>query len=134
VISSLLAMRFFIDQNVPDSVGVFLAGRGFETILLRERIPKESPDTLVAAVAETNSAILVTFDSDFKALVSRIAIGHRRFTRLSLIRFEKCRESLASKRIEAAFTLIEHEWAIGNGERDRRMFIVITNQTIRTHR
>ncbi len=36
--------------------------------------------------------------------------------------------------MEAALSLIEHEWAIGRGERDRRLFVVITSQTIRTHR
>lgn len=127
-------MKFFIDQNVPAAVGNFLVSSGFDVILLRDRIPTESPDTLVAAVAEANNAILVTFDSDFKALASRIGIGQRRFARLSLIRFEKCRESQAARRLETALSLIEHEWAIGSEERDRRLFVVITAQTIRTHR
>ena len=127
-------MKFFIDQNVPAAVDRFLGSRGYEVVLLRERIPTESPDALVAAVAEANNAILVTFDPDFKALASRIGIGRRRFARLSLIRFEKCRESQAARRMEAALSLIEHEWAIGRGERDRRLFVVITSQTIRTHR
>jgi predicted nuclease of predicted toxin-antitoxin system len=92
------------------------------------------PDALVAAVAEANNAILVTFDPDFKALASRIGIGRRRFATLSLIRFEKCRESQAARRIEVALSLIEHEWAIRTSAGDRRMFVVITSQTIRTHR
>jgi predicted nuclease of predicted toxin-antitoxin system len=127
-------MKFFIDQNVPTAVDRFLDSRGYEVVLLRQRIPTESPDALVAAVAEANNAILVTFDPDFKALASRIGIGRRRFARLSLIRFEKCRESQAARRMEEALSLIEHEWAIGRGERDRRLFVVITSQTIRTHR
>jgi len=134
VTSPPLAVKFFIDQNVPDSVGQFLASNHYEVVSLRRRIPTNSPDTLVAAVAEANNAILVTFDPDFKALASRIGIGRRRFARLSLIRFERCRESQAAKRMEAALSLIEHEWAIGSGLRDRRLFVVITSQTIRTHR
>jgi predicted nuclease of predicted toxin-antitoxin system len=134
VTSSPEAMRFFVDQNVPDSVGRFLRGKGYEIVFLRERIPIDSPDTLVAAVAEANNAILVTFDPDFKALASRIGIGRRRFAKLSLVRFEKCRESQAARRIETALSLIEHEWAIGRSASDRRMFVVITSQTIRTHR
>lgn len=130
----LLGMKFFIDQNVPESVGRFLEGLGHEVVLLRERIPTESPDALVAAVAESNDAILVTFDSDFKSLASRIGIGRRRFTKLSIIRFEKCRESQAATRLEGAFSLIEHEWNFGNGDQDRRLFVVITSSTIRTHR
>jgi len=129
-----MAMRFFVDQNVPDSVGRFLESRGYAVILLRNKIPTDSPDTLVAAVSEANNAVLVTFDPDFKALASRIGIGRRRFTKLSLIRFERCRESQAANRIEAALSLIEHEWAFRNTSRDRRLFVVITAQTIRTHR
>lgn len=127
-------MRFFIDQNVPESVGRVLASHNYEVVALRTRIPIDSPDTLVAAVAEANDAILVTFDPDFKALASRIGIGRRRFAKLSLIRFEKCRESQAAARMEAALSLIEHEWAIGQEHRDRRLFVVITSATIRTHR
>lgn len=134
MISPALAMRFFIDQNVPDSVGRFLASKATEVILLRQRIPTDSPDSLVAAVAEANNAVLVTFDPDFKDLASRTGVGRRRFKSLSIIRFEKCRESQAAQRIETAFSLIEHEWAIGNSERDRRLFVVITSETIRTHR
>jgi predicted nuclease of predicted toxin-antitoxin system len=127
-------MRFFVDQNVPESVGRFLKSRGYAVILLRDRIPTESPDALVAAVAEANNAVLVTFDPDFKALASRIGIGRRRFATLSLIRFEKWRESQAANRMEAALSLIEHEWTFSHASRDRRLFVVITAQTIRTHR
>ncbi len=62
--SPTLAMKFFIDQNVPAAVGNFLQSSGHDVVLLRQRIPTESPDTLVAAVAEANNAILVTFDSE----------------------------------------------------------------------
>ena len=128
-------MRFFTDQNVPDAVNRFLVRQGYAVIALREQIPTNSPDSLVAAVAEANSAILVTFDPDFKAIASRYGIGQRRFTKLSLIRFEKCRESQAARRLEQAMSLIEHEWSYGHNQgADRRMFIVLTSQTIRTHR
>ena len=133
--SSPPPMRFFTDQNVPDAVNRFLADKGYQVIALREQIPTDSPDSLVAAVAEANDAILITFDADFKAIASRYGIGQRRFTKLSLIRFEKCRESHAARRFEQALSLIEHEWLHGHNEGlDRRMFIVITNQSIRTHR
>jgi len=127
-------MRFFIDQGVPDSVGRFLKGRNYDVTLLRECIATNSPDALVAAVAEANGAVLVALDADFKALATRTGIGRRRFKKLSLIRFEKCRESQAALRLEKAMSLVEHEWAIGGSDRDRRMFVVITADTIRSHR
>ena len=127
-------MRFFIDQCVPESVARMLESHSHEVIRLREKTAPNSPDTLVAAVAENNNAILVTLDGDFKSIAARFGVGPRRFRNLSLLRFEKCRESKAALRIDAAMSLIEHEWAVGSGPRDRRMFVVITDSTIRTHR
>ena len=102
-----------------------LEAHGYEVIRLREKTAADSPDTLVAAVAEANDAVLVTMDGDFKSIARRTGIGQRRYRRLSLIRFEKCRESKAAARIECALSLIEHEWEVGNGNKDRRMFVVI---------
>lgn len=127
-------MRFFIDQCVPESVAKLLEKYKHEVIRLRERIAPDSPDTLVAAVSEANNAILVTMDGDFKSITSRTGIGHSRYRRLSLLRFEKCRESKTASRLNLAMSLVEHEWKIGSGEQDRRMFVVITDSTIRTHR
>lgn len=127
-------MRLFVDHCVPESVPRLFESRGYEVIRLREKTAPDSPDALVAAVAEANDAVLVTMDGDFKAIAQRSGIGQRRFRSLSLIRFEKCRESNAAKRLEDALSLIEHEWTRGQGTRDRRIFVVITAETIRTHR
>ncbi|MFZ1886368.1 MAG: DUF5615 family PIN-like protein [Rhodoplanes sp.] len=128
-------MRLFVDHCVPESVPKMLEANGYEVIRLRERTASDSPDTLVAAVAEANNAVLVTMDGDFKSIAARSGIGQRRFRRLSLIRFEKCRESQTAPRLESALSLIEHEWKHANEyPRDRRIFIVITAETIRTHR
>lgn len=129
-------MRFFVDQCVPESVARTLEQHSHDVIRLRERIAPNSPDTLVAAVSESNDAILVTMDAGFKAIASRTGIGHSRFRRLSLLRFEKCRESRAAPRLEEAMSLIEHEWEVGSRREagDRRMFVVITDSSIRTHR
>lgn len=129
-------MKFFIDQCVPESVAKVLESHKHEVIRLREKIAPNSPDTLVAAVSQANDAILVTMDSDFKTISSRYGIGKSRYKRLSLIRFERCRESRAADRLAKAMSLIEHEWKVGAAEAssDRRMFIVITSDTIRTNR
>lgn len=131
---TLPRMRFFTDQNVPESVPKTLEKAGYEVIRLRQKIATDTPDPLVAAVAEANAGILVTMDGDFKTIVQRTGIGRRRFRKLSLIRFEKCRESRAADRLSGALSLIEHEWRIGSGDKDRRMFVVICAEVIRTHR
>jgi len=127
-------MRFFTDQCVPESVAKVLEGAGYEVVRLREKTATNSPDTLVAAVSEANNAVLVTFDGDFKSIAKRAGVGQRRFRTLSILRFEKCRESRSSERLTKALSLIAHEWGVGNGDKDRRMFVVIGGETIRTHR
>ena len=129
-------MRFFIDHCVPESVAKMLEKHDCEVIRLREKTAPDSPDTLVAAVSEANNAILVTMDGDFKKIATRTGIGQGRFRRLSLLRFEKCRESRVSQRLDVAMSLVLHEWDIGAGlnTKDRRIFVVITSETIRTHR
>lgn len=129
-------LRFFVDQCVPESVAKTLENHGHEAIRLRERIAPDSPDTLVAAVSEANDAILVTMDGDFRKIASSHGVGSRRYRRLSLLRFERCRESRAARRLEEAMSLIQHEWKAGErrGSSDRRMYVVITDSTIRTHR
>jgi predicted nuclease of predicted toxin-antitoxin system len=127
-------MRFFTDQNVPESVARVLEDSGYAVVRLREKTAPSAPDALVAAVAEANSAILVTNDSDFKSIASRTGIGRRAFRFLSLIRFEKCRESKMANRIKQFVSLIEHEWGVGGGARDRRIFIVICDSVVRSYR
>jgi predicted nuclease of predicted toxin-antitoxin system len=127
-------MRFFLDEGVPHSVGGFLQDQGFDVLYLEDKLAKGSPDMLVAAVSEANNAILVAFDADFKALASRNGIGQKRFKRLSLLRFEKCRESMAVPRLKAALSLIKFEWKLSAQSNDRRMFVVIQGESIRTHR
>lgn len=127
-------MRFFVDQCVPESVAKTLEGAGYEVIRLREKTAPNSPDTLVAAVAEANNAILVTMDSDFKIIAARNGVGVNRFKKLSILRFEKCREARAAERLLKAMTLIEHEWTFSSARQDRRLFVVITTDTIKTNR
>jgi len=127
-------MRLFVDHCVPESVPKMLEANGYAVIRLREKTAPDSPDNLVAAVAEANDAVLVTSDGDFKSIAARTGIGQRRYRRLSLIRFEQCRESQMARRLESALSLIEHEWKVGSGARDRRMFVVIKTESIRTHR
>jgi len=127
-------MRFFTDQCVPESVPRALDDAGYEVVRLREKIATDTPDELVAAVSEANGAVLVTMDGDFKAIARRIGIGRRSFRSLSLLRFEKCRESRAAERLSSALSLIEHEWEVAHRSKDRRMFVVISADVIRTHR
>ena len=129
-----LPIRFFIDHCVPDSVGDVLREAGHEVILLRERIAPDSPDPLVAAVSEMHEAVLVSLDSDFKQLLPRVAVGdRRRFRTLSRIGL-RCRAPRCAQRLQAALSLIEHEWRFARASHDTRMIVEITENHIRSIR
>lgn len=126
-------LRLFLDEGVPDSVGHTLVGGGHTVILLREAAGQGSPDPLVCAVAEANDAILIALDGDMRQHAQRRGIGRLRFKRLSLIKLS-CRETRAAERVKSAMSLIEHEWNYSAGNSDRRIFIEIGNDVIRTVR
>lgn len=127
------AIKFLVDQCVPDSVGQILKQNGHDVLLLRETIAPDSPDPLVAAVSEMFGAVLVSHDHDFKTLGPRMQIGRRRFRKLSRIGL-RCRESQSARRMEEAITLIEHEWNYSQAQSDKRIIIEIGPTYIRTIR
>lgn len=126
-------LRLFLDEGVPDSVGRCFAKAGHTVIYERDAIAPGSADQLVCAVSEENDAILVALDGDMRQLAQRRGVGRRRFRRLSLIKLS-CRETKAEERVNAAMSLIEHEWQVGSQSQDRRIFIDIDKSVIRTHR
>lgn len=126
-------LRLFLDEGVPDSVGHTFVGSGHAVIHLRDAAEPGSPDPLVCAVAEANDAILVALDGDMKQHAQRRGIGRLRFKRLSLIKLS-CRETRAAERVKSAMSLIEHEWDLSAANKDRRIFIEIGTDVIRTYR
>lgn len=74
-------LRFFLDQNVPDSICRYLRGRRHSVLLLRHHIPDNSPDPVVGMTALQAGRILVTCDRDFNAQRFR----QERFAELSRI-------------------------------------------------
>jgi predicted nuclease of predicted toxin-antitoxin system len=133
LITAPLVLRVFIDQCVPASAGAAFKQCGHEVTYLREKIATNSPDPLVAAVAEANDAILVSLDADFRKIAKRHGVGRREFRKLSLIKLS-CRESRCFERIVEAMSLIVHEWILAQESKDRRLFIEIMDSVIRTCR
>lgn len=130
-----VVLRFFLDEGVADSVGRTLQAAGHEVIFLRDSgIATGSADTVVCTAAEANGAILVAHDGDMKQLAKDRGISAGRFRSLSLLKLE-CRESRAADRVRAALSLVEHEWATAEALAGRRrIFVVIGESMIRTHR
>lgn len=127
-------MLVLLDQNVPDSVAEVFREHGHEVILLRDILPTDSPDPLVATVSENQGAVLVSHDGDFKYIAPRIPVGARtRFSKLSRIHLQ-CPEPQAAKRVREAMSLIEAEYDIAQSSPDSRMILGISKQVIKTHR
>lgn len=126
-------MKLFLDEGVPTSVGVCFEDRGHEVIYFPDAAEPGSPDPLIATISVENDAILVALDGDMRKLAQRRGVGQRRYRRLSLIKLS-CRETTAARRVAAAMSLIEHEWALGETSSSRRIFIEIGDSFIRTFR
>lgn len=128
------AIRFFIDHNVPVSVGETLRDLGYEVIFLRDVLPTDSPDPLVAQTAQIHNAVLVSLDRDFdaKRAAKQIGAKHKTLSRVLL----KCVEPDAPKRIVAALSLIEAEWRLSHKRSAtyKRMIVEVMGVGIKTIR
>jgi predicted nuclease of predicted toxin-antitoxin system len=126
-------MKFLLDEGVTVSAGRVLQDAGHEVIFFdNSGLAKSSSDPLVCITALANDAILVAQDGDMKTLAGGHGITRARFRTLSLLKL-KCRESESPRRLTEAMSLIEHEWAVGEG-RERRFFVEIGDAVIRTYR
>lgn len=129
-----VVLRLLLDHNVPESVARVFRGRGHQVTLVRDILPTDSPDPLIAAVSEEVGAILVSCDRDFRQIAPRIPKGKRaRFQKLSRISLE-CNETIAAVRVTDAMSFIEAEWEIAQARADKRMIVVIQNSGMKTQR
>ena len=127
-------MKFLLDQCVPASVEGVLVEAGHETIWVRNVLPTNSEDEIVAAVAENFGAVLVSMDKDFKKIAPRVPAGHRaRFRRLSRVSLD-CIEPHAAARCREAMSLVEAEFHLASQRQDPRMIVLIGESYIRTNR
>ncbi len=127
-------MKFFADHNVTESVCRLLEERGHEVVRLRDELPPDSPDPVVAKYAEQIDAVLISHDRDFRKIAPRIPRGGKaRFRRLSRIHLQ-CDYPEAENRVAAALGLVEFEWNLAQERADKRIHIVIQKTGIKTNR
>ncbi len=60
-----MALRFFADHCVPQTVVQTLRDAGHEVFILKEQLPRDSDDAVVIARAQELGAILVSLNGDF---------------------------------------------------------------------
>ncbi|MCK0149026.1 DUF5615 family PIN-like protein [Marivita sp. S6314] len=128
-------MKFFLDAQVPFSVGSWLTSSGHETIFHNDALPEGTVDDVVCATAILNEAILVALDKDMKRAVRRYGskLQQDRFKSLDLLLFV-CSPVQAEKRLQSCFSLVEHEWKFANKKKARRMWVEIGTNHLRTYR
>jgi predicted nuclease of predicted toxin-antitoxin system len=130
----VVKLRVMLDHNVPASVAEAFQSRGHHVSLVKDVLPVDSPDPLIATVCEEDGLILVSCDRDFDSIAPRIPKGMRaRFRRLSRISLQ-CGEPQAAARVAAAMTLIEFEYETAQSLPDKRLTIVIQKQGMKTLR
>lgn len=127
-------MRLLLDHNVPNSVAEAFRAHGHVVLLVKDILPTDAPDPLVAAASEMEASILVSCDRDFDLIAPRIPKGMRsRFRRLSRISLQ-CSEPQAAQRVKTFMSVLESEYEIARKSADGRMFIVIQQNGIKIHR
>lgn len=88
---------------------------------------------MVCETALANGAILVAVDKDMKQLTKRFNPDQERFKKLSMIQIA-CNGVIASKRLEQAMSMIEHEWLVSQKKAASRLWFEISNHRLTTYR
>lgn len=105
-----LVIPFFTDHNVPESVGKAIKQCGHDLQRLRDCMPKDTDDPVIAIACARGGQVLVSHDNDFKGIAKRLQITQSAYAnRLHRIDL-RCFEPDGARRIAEAMTLIEHEW------------------------
>lgn len=122
-------LAFFLDNNVPDSIGRFLQRRGHSVQRQRFYIPADSPDPLVAMTALQAGRILVTQDKDFNSQ----RFQQDRFASLSRVSLSGSAVTLLPA-LKEHMHLIEFQWAHSQTAGKGRMiaFVKLGNVRFRT--
>lgn len=99
-------LRFFTDENIPDSIASYLQGRGHSVFRCKKHLPEGTPDPVVATTAMEDNRILVSQDKDF----NHQRFDQPRFARLSRIGLTGHGPELLAA-IKEHVHLVESQWA-----------------------
>ena len=121
-----LKLHFFLDNNVPDSIGRYLQRRGHSVQRQRFYIPADSPDPLVAATALNAGRILISQDRDFNSQ----RFQQDRFAGLSRLALSGPGPTLIEA-VKQYIHLIELQWAHLQRQQAARMIAHVRTGQIR---
>lgn len=102
--AAILVIPFLADNNCPESVIRYLTDRSHDVVRVRDIMPADSPDPVVAQAAMQADRVLIGWDKDF----THQRFLAPRFKKLSRIGFS-CLEENGAARLEALIDLVEGE-------------------------
>jgi len=123
-------IRFLVDQNVQMAVARWLTAKGYEVLHVRDILAADSPDKLIAFVANEAGLIVVTHDKHFRKIAELLPEGTRnRFVAGSGRITLRVNEAHAVRRLESEWDafLFYYDRAV---QRGTRCLITITNTTV----
>jgi len=123
---------FFTDNCVPDSVGDAIVEDGHRLTRLRDVMPGDTADPVIAFACAKGGEVLVSLDSDFRAGAKRLQVTQREYQRRLHRVYLNCLAPIAATRIREAISLIEQEWLLATDERP--LSIEIRDKSIKTNR
>ena len=123
------AIPFFTDQNVPDSIGNYLVSLGHGLTRLRDVMPTDTKDPVIAIACSENAQVLVTFDTDFKAAAKRLKLTKKKYQNSLHRVLMRCHEPDGVARLKEAIAIIESEWK--GIKKGRPMCVEVHAQSIR---
>ena len=119
-------MLLLVDENVPLSVTEFLRERGHDVRLVLDILLPGTPDPVIATIGDQMSALVVSWDKDFDALVSRIPKGNQnRFRRLGRISL-RGNETRGRQTLEKWIELVEFHYMQGLRDPNYRMIVSVS--------
>lgn len=127
-------MRFLVDEDVPKSVADVLRAR-HDVLLVKETIGERSTDDAVAALAESQGLVLVTWNvRHFKALAVNMSKGGRVKCRtLNWVGFE-CDRAEGVLRATETIEHIELEAKLVEQVPKRRLYVLVCSKDLRINR
>ena len=99
-------LRFFTDENIPDSIVRYLRSRGHSVYRCKSHLPEGTPDPVVATTAMEDNRILISQDKDF----NHQRFDQPRFKRLSRIGLTGHGPELLAA-VKEHIHLVESQWA-----------------------
>ena len=126
-------LSFLLDASAPESVAVAIEKAGHKAIRHNDVLAEGATDIVVCETALANKAILIAVDKDMKQLTKRFNPDQARLKKLSMVQIA-CNAVMASKRLEQALTMIEHEWAVSQKKAAARLWFEISNHRLTTYR